>query len=163
MVVYIICGEIGVPVENHQSAESQLHILLLVVGRLISSLNYLYLCAHSGIQRIFIISVAWRISYLRFNKQKLLVLRMCLCSPQKLWCDPCCSSFQISMLCCFFCLACLRLISCLPNVTTFSRLSFLDCPFGFSLEIIYNVKLCRVLLAPGRNRTDNLIFPSVFL
>ena len=68
MVVCIISGETGVPVENHRSAESQLHILQLVVGGLISSLRYLCLLAHSGIQRIFIISVAWRVSYLRSYK-----------------------------------------------------------------------------------------------
>jgi hypothetical protein len=30
-----------------------------------------------------------------------------------------------------FCFVCLRLVSCVPNVASFSRLSILDCPFGF--------------------------------
>jgi hypothetical protein len=30
------------------------------------------------------------------------------------------------------CFVCLRLVSCVPNVTSFSVLSYLDCPFGLS-------------------------------
>jgi hypothetical protein len=34
-------------------------------------------------------------------------------------------------LCCVFCLVCFRPVSCVSNVASFSRLSILDCSFGF--------------------------------
>jgi hypothetical protein len=33
---------------------------------------------------------------------------------------------------CVFCFVCLRLVSCVPNLASFSGLPILDCPFGFS-------------------------------
>ena len=35
------------------------------------------------------------------------------------------------MLCCVFCFACLRLVSCVLNGVSFSGLSILDCHFSF--------------------------------
>ena len=35
----------------------------------------------------------------------------------------------VQHLLCFF--LCLRLVSCVPNVASFSGMSILDCPFGF--------------------------------
>jgi hypothetical protein len=42
---------------------------------------------------------------------------------------PCCSCFQFSVL--RFCFVCLCLVSCIPNVVSFSGLCILDCSFGF--------------------------------
>jgi hypothetical protein len=38
-----------------------------------------------------------------------------------------------NLMCCviFLCIACLRHVSCVPNVASFPGLSILDCPFGF--------------------------------
>jgi hypothetical protein len=38
---------------------------------------------------------------------------------------------RFSFLCCGFCFACLRTVSSVPNVASFSALSILDWPFGF--------------------------------
>ena len=42
---------------------------------------------------------------------------------------------------------CLRLVSCVPNVTSFSGLSILHCPLLFSLTFIYHIKVHRIHLA----------------
>jgi len=49
------------------------------------------------------------------------------------------------MLCCVLCLACLRIVSCVPNVASSSGLSIVDCPFGFS-NVYCKHKLCVFLL-----------------
>ena len=36
-----------------------------------------------------------------------------------------------SFLYCVICFACLRPVSCVPNISSFSGLSILDCSFGF--------------------------------
>ena len=45
------------------------------------------------------------------------------------WWDPFCSSFWFSVVC--ICFVCLRSMSYVTNVASFSGLSILDCPFGF--------------------------------
>ena len=43
---------------------------------------------------------------------------------------------SIIIMLCFVLFVCLRLVSCVPNVTSFPGLSILECPFGFSLTFI---------------------------
>jgi hypothetical protein len=42
-----------------------------------------------------------------------------------------CTAHLFSFLCCVFNFVCLRPVSCVPNIASFSGLSILDFPFGF--------------------------------
>ena len=43
------------------------------------------------------------------------------------------------ILCCVFCLVCLRLMSCVPNIASFYKLSIFDCPFGILRRLFTQV------------------------
>ena len=58
-------------------------------------------------------------------------LRGRLCSSPGFWWGPCCSQFWFSVLCYFFCFVCIRPVSCILNVASFSGLSILGCLFCF--------------------------------
>ena len=56
-----------------------------------------------------------------------------------------------------FCLACLRLVYCVPNVASFSGLSILHCPFSFSniyLQQYYIEYLFVLDITYSRHRKD---------
>ena len=61
--------------------------------------------------------VGWLMSYLRY---------LCLFA----------NSGVQHILCCCCCFVSLRLVSCVPNVASFSGLFILYCPFGFFLTLI---------------------------
>jgi hypothetical protein len=80
-------------------------------NKMLSTMSYLrYLCllTHSGVQHILCCVFV------------LFVFVLCLVY----------GGVQ-QILCCVFCFVCLRLVSCVPNVASFSGLSIPDFPFGF--------------------------------
>jgi len=68
----------------------------------------------------------WWVSY---KRQKLLDIRRCLCLPTDF--GGVRVAHLLSFMRCVFCFVCLRLVSCAPNVASFSGLSILDCLFVF--------------------------------
>ena len=130
--------------------------LQLFVRGLMSYASYLCLFAHNGVQHVLTILVTWRVSCWR---QELLSFRRRLCSLQvfrvvrvaPLCSFQCCVLvFCLSSSCvvcaqCWQCLwiACLRPVSCVPNVASVSGLSFTDY-IRFSLTFISHVLICRI-------------------
>ena len=92
---------------------------------------------HNQNQYIFAIRVTWRVSY---KRQELLALRGCLGSP-RFWWGPFCSPFMFSAV--FLC--CLRPVSCVPFIASFSGLSILVCHFGF-LNVYLQFRHCVVFV-----------------
>ena len=78
-------------------------------------LRYLCLFAYSGVQHMLTICVTWWVSY---KRQELLTLRGRHGSPTVLV-GPLLPTILLFCVA-FFCFACLRLISCAPDVTRFS-------------------------------------------
>ena len=77
--------------------------------------------------------VTWRVSY---KRQELLLFRKNLGSP---YVFGGARVLIFLIFCVVLCFVCLRPVSCVPNVASFSVLSILDCPLRFSLTFIYRL------------------------
>ena len=56
------------------------------------------------------------------------------------------SGVQHILCCVCFCFVCLRLVSCVPYVVSFSGLYIVDCPFG----ILYIIDVAQMLLIQNK-------------
>jgi hypothetical protein len=99
--------------------------LQLFVGGLLSYLSYLHLIVNSRVQRILTIWETW-------------LIRGSNCLPfAGAWVQPRFLVKSMLLIVLVFCvvlfrlLVCLRPVSFVPNVASFSGLSIHDCPFGF--------------------------------
>jgi len=59
------------------------------------------------------------------------------------WWSPCCSSALVLCIVFLLVIFCLRPVSCVPNVASFSRPSVLDCAFGFLPTFINPVETAK--------------------